>query len=73
MYKDDRFLGSVYHRLREDKPYSSEETDGFKIQHDKLFWQGRIFVPDCLVDKYVKDYHQHETAHAHYRVLEQEL
>ena len=73
MYKDDRFLGSVYHKLKADKPYDSEETSDFKIQGDKLFWQGRICVPDCLIDQYVKHWHRNETAHTHSRVLEQEL
>ena len=41
MYKDDRFFGSVYHKLEGDKPYNSEETDDFRIQGHKLFWQGR--------------------------------
>ena len=73
MYKDDRFFGSVYHKLKGDKPYDSEETADFKIQGDKIFSQGRIGVPDCLIDKYVKHRHRHETAHAHSGVLEQEL
>ena len=65
MCKDDRLKG--------DKPYDSEETADLKIQGDKLFWQGRICVPDCLIDKYVKHWHQNETAHGRSRVLEQEL
>ena len=73
MYKDDRFFGSVYHKLKGDKSYDSGETADFKIQGDKLFWQGRICLPDCLIDKYVKHWHRHETAHAHSCVLEQEL
>ena len=73
MYKADRFFWSVYHMLKEDKPYNSEETADFKIQGDKLFWQARICVPDCLIDKYVKHWHPHETSDAHPRVLEQEL
>ena len=73
MYKDDRFFGSVYHTLKGDKPYSSEETADFKIQGDKLFWQGRICVTDCLIDKYVKHWNRNETSHAHSCVLEQEL
>ena len=73
MYKEDRFFRSVYHRLKGDKPYDSEETSDFKIQGDKLFWQGRICVPDCLIDQYVKHWHRNETAHTHSRVLEQEL
>ena len=73
MYKEDRFFGSVYHKLKGDKPYDSEETSDFKIQGDKLFWQGQICVPDCLIDQYVKHWHRNETAHTHSRVLEQEL
>ena len=73
MYKDDRFFGSVYHKLKGDKPYDSEETADFKIQGDRLFGQGWICVPDCLIDKYVKHWHQNETSHAHSCVLEQEL
>ena len=73
MYKDDRFFGSVYHKLNFDKPYNSEETADFKIQGDKLFWQGRICIPHCLIDKYVKHWHQNETSHGHSPVLEQEL
>ena len=73
MYKEDRFFGSVYHKLKGDKPYDSEETSDFKIQGDKLFWQGRICVPDCLIDQYVKHWHRNETAHTHSRVLEQGL
>ena len=73
MYKDDRFFWSVYHKLKGDKPYDSAETADFKIQGDKLFWQGGICVPDCLIDKYVKHCHRNETAHAHSRVLEQDL
>ena len=37
MYKDDRLFGSVYHKVKGDKPYNSEETADFKIQGDKLF------------------------------------
>ena len=73
MYKDDRFFGSVYHKLKGDKPYDSEETADFKIQGDKIFWQGRICIPDCLIDKYVKHWHRNETSHGHSRVMEQEL
>ena len=73
MYKEDRFFGSVYHKLKGEKPYDSEETSDFKIQGDKLFWQGRICVPDCLIDQYVKHWHRNETSHGHSRVLEQEL
>ena len=73
MYKDDSFLGSAYHKLKGDKPYDSEETIDFKIQGDKLFWQGQICVPDCLIDKYVKHWHRNETSHGHSRVLEQKL
>ena len=72
-YKEDRFFGSVYHKLKVDKPYDSEETSDFKIQGNKLFWQGRICVPDCLIDQYVKHWHRNETSHGHSRVLEQEL
>ena len=49
MYKEDRFFGSVYHKLTGDKPYNSEGTSDFKIQGDRSFWQGRICVPDCLI------------------------
>ena len=73
MYKDDRFFGSVYHKLKGDKPYDSEETADFKIQGADFFWQGRIGIPDCLIDKYVKHWHRNETSHGHSRVLEQEL
>ena len=73
MYKDDSFVGSVYHKLKGDKPYDSEETADFKIQGDKIFWQGRICVPDCLIDKYVKHWHRNETSYGHSRVLEQEF
>ena len=73
MYKDDRFFGSLYHKLKGDKPYDSEETADFKMQGDKLFWQGRTCIPDCLIDKYVKHWHRNETSHGHSRVLEQEL
>ena len=72
-YKEDRFFGSVYHKLKGNKPYDSEETSDFKIQGDKFFWQGRICVPDCLIDQYVKHWHRNETSHGHSRVLEQEL
>ena len=71
--KDDRFFWSVYHKLRGEKPYDSEETADFKIQGDKLFWQGGICLPDCLYDKYVKHWYRHEAAHAQSPVLEQEL
>ena len=37
MYKDDRFFGSVYHKLKADKPYDSGKTADFEIQGDKLF------------------------------------
>ena len=73
MYRDDRFFGSLYHKLKGEKPYDSEETSDFKIQSDKLFWQGRVCIPDCLIDKYVKHWHQKETSDGHSRVLEQEL
>ena len=73
MYKDDRSFWSVYHKLRGDKPYDSEETADFKIQGDKLFWQGRICIPDCLIDKYVNHWHRNETSHGHCHVLEQGL
>ena len=73
MYKDDRFFGSVYHKLRRDKPHDSEKMADFKIQGDKSFWQGRTCVPDCVIDKYVKYCHRNETSHGHSRVLEQEL
>ena len=43
------------------------------MQGDKLFWQGRICVPDCLIDKYVEHWHRNDTACAHSRVVEQEL
>ena len=36
MYKDDRFFGSIYHRLKGDKLYDSEETADSNIQGDKL-------------------------------------
>ena len=42
MYKDDRFFGPVYHKLRGDKPYDSEETIDFKNKGNKLFCQERI-------------------------------
>ena len=29
MYKEDRFFGSVYYKLKGDKPYDSEETSDF--------------------------------------------
>ena len=73
MYKDDRFFGSVYHKLKGDKPYDSEETADFKIQGDKFFRQGQICIPDCIIDKYVKYWHRNETSHGHSRVLEQKL
>ena len=41
MYKDEKFFGSVYHKLEGDKPYNSDETADFKIEGNKLFWQGR--------------------------------
>ena len=44
-----------------------------KIQGNKLFLQGRICIPDCLIDKYVKHWHRNETSHGHSRVLEQEF
>ena len=73
MYKDDRFFGSVYHKLKGDKPCDAEETADFKIQGSKFFWQGRICIPDCLIDKYVKHWHRNETSHGHSRVQVQEL
>ena len=73
MYKDDRFFGSVYHKLKGDKPYDSGETADFKIQGEKLSWQGQICIPNCLIDKYVKHWHRNETSHGHSRVLEQDL
>ena len=73
MYKDDRFFGSVYLKLKGDKPYKSEETADFEVQGDNIFWQGQICVPDCLIDKYVKEWHRNETSHGHSPVPEQEL
>ena len=73
MYKEDRFFGPVYHKLKGDKPYDSDGTSDFKLQGDKFFSQGRICVPDCLIDQYVKHWHQNETSHGHSCVLEQEL
>ena len=73
MYKEDKFFGPVYHKLQGDKPYESEETIDLVLQGDKLFWQGRICVPECLMDKYVKYWHRNETSHAHSWVLEQKL
>ena len=73
MYKNDAFFWPVYHKLKGDKPYDSEETADFKIQGDKLFWQAWNCIPDCLIDKYVKHWHRNETFHGHSRVLQQEL
>ena len=73
MYKEDRFSGPVYHTLKGNKPSDPEDTVNFKIQGDNFFWQGRICVPHCLIDKYVKHSYRHETAHANCCVLEQEL
>ena len=44
-YKDDRFFGSLYHKLKRNKPYDAEETADFRSKATSYFGKdGFVFL-----------------------------